>query len=156
MEEEYQGQVRGLKSIVIIAGIIATLVASAGLVFGLLTNTINVSNTGVVATVGIGVYTTQQCTANLTEIDWGTVYPGSNYGRTGYVRNDGNANITLTMTTTNWSPTGAATTIGVGWNYDGSVISPGQVLAVTWTLSVPSDVSGIQDFSFDIMVSGSG
>jgi len=156
MEEGNQRRILGLgRSTIVIAGIIATLVASAGLTFGLLTSTVNITNTGVVATVNIGVYTTQQATTNLTQINWGSMSPGSSYTYTGYVRNNGNVGVTLSMTTTSWSPAGASV-IGVSWNYNGTVVTPSQVRAVTWTLTIPSSISGVQNFSFDIVVTGSG
>jgi hypothetical protein len=139
----------------IIAAIIAVLAGSSGLTFGLLTGSVNIAASGVFTSVNIGVYTTQQCTANLTSIDWGTVSPGSSYTRTGYVRNNGSVGMTLSMTTTGWNPAGASA-IGVSWNYDGRTLSPGQVLAVTWTLIIPSTISGVQSFSFNIVVTGSG
>jgi hypothetical protein len=163
MDEGDQRRVMGLgRSTAVIAGIIVALVASAGLTFGLLTSSVNIPNTGVVytptppsTTVNIGVYTTSDCTANLTTINWGTVNPGSSYTHTGYVRNNGNVEITLSMETTNWNPTGASA-MTVSWNYDGRAIAPGQVLGVTWTLGIPSSISGIQNFSFDIVITGSG
>jgi cellobiose-specific phosphotransferase system component IIB len=156
MEEGDQGRGRRLgRSTAVIAGIIATLVATAGLSFGLLTSSVNIANTGVVTTVDLGIYTTQQATTSLTQIDWGTVSPGSSYTRTGYVRNNGSVGMTLSMTTTGWNPAGASA-IGVSWNYDGRTLSPGQVLAVTWTLTIPSTISGVQSFSFNIVVTGSG
>ncbi|MCJ7609429.1 hypothetical protein MUP00_07155, partial [Candidatus Bathyarchaeota archaeon] len=110
----------------------------------------------VVATTNVGIYTTQQCTANLTSITWGTVYPGSNYTRTCYIRNNGNLNMTLSLSTANWSPATAGSIVRLVWNYDGRAIRPGQVLAVSWTLRIPPTISGVQDFSFDIIVSGGG
>jgi len=152
-----RGRIRGLRrSTAVIVGIIAILVASSGLTLGLLTNSVNVPTSAVLAGVDLGIYTTEQCTANLTQISWGTVYPGSNYTRTGYIRNNGNVNMTLAMSTSKWSPDAASSVIGISWNYDGKAVKPGQVLAVTWTISIPSDISGIQDFSFDIVVTGSG
>lgn len=143
------------RSAAIIAGIVAVLVVSSGLTVGLLTSSRNVAATGVIASVNVGVYTTQQCTANLTSIDWGTVSPGSSYTRTGYIRNNGNQQTTLSMATSGWNPA-AASAIGVSWNYSGAAITAGQVVAVIWTLSIPSTISGIQSFSFNIVITGSG
>jgi hypothetical protein len=144
------------KPMIILAGILVALVATSGLTYGLLNGSVNVRSTGVVATTNVGIYTTQQCTANLTSITWGTVYPGSNYTRTCYIRNNGNLNMTLSLSTANWSPATAGSIVRLVWNYDGRAIRPGQVLAVSWTLRVPPTISGVQDFSFDIIVSGGG
>jgi hypothetical protein len=144
------------RPMIILAGILATLVATSGLTFGLLNGSANVRSTGVIATTNVGIYTTQTCTANLTSITWGTVYPGSNYTRTGYICNNGNLNMTLSLSTANWSPAAAGSVVRLVWNYDGRAIRPGQVLAVSWTLRIPPTISGVQDFSFDIVVSGGG
>lgn len=156
MGEAEEKRFRGLgRSTLIIAGIVATLLATSGITFGLLTTSTPVSNTGIIASVNVGIYTTAQCTANLTQISWGTCSPGSNYTRTGYIRNNGNQNMTMTMSTANWNPIAAATSLGISWNYDGRVVRPGQVLAVIWKMVVPSSITGIQNFSFDLVVSGS-
>ncbi|MCJ7635458.1 hypothetical protein MUP77_24100 [Candidatus Bathyarchaeota archaeon] len=82
--------------------------------------------------------------------------PGVNYTKTGYIRNNGSMNMTLSMATSNWSPEAAATSLGLSWNYGRAIIRPGQVLAVIWKLSIPSNVAGIQSFSFNIIVNGNG
>jgi hypothetical protein len=41
------------------------------------------------------------------------------------------------------------------WNYDGDVLNPGQLVAVTFTLKVASTITDITSFSFDIGVVGS-
>jgi len=142
------------RSAVIIAGIVA-FVAGSGLTYSLIISSRSIASTGIVASVGIGVYTTQQCTADLTSIDWGSMSPGWSYTRTGYVRNNGNQPVTLSMATTDWNPA-SASVMGVSWDYNGAAVAPGQVIAVTWTLTVPSTISGIQNFSFNIVVTGSG
>ncbi|MCJ7634916.1 hypothetical protein MUP77_21320 [Candidatus Bathyarchaeota archaeon] len=157
MYELDRGKFLGLvKSAIVIVGIIATLLATSGVTYGFLTNSLNVSNTGIITSANVGVYTTQQCTANLTQISWGLLSPGCNYTKAGYIRNNGGVDITLSMSTSSWSPAAAATSLGVSWNYGGQTIIPGQVLAVIWKLSVPSNIAGIQSFSFNIAISGSG
>ncbi len=144
------------KSAIVVASVVIALFATSPVTLGLLTGTSNpISSTGIIASVGVGIYTTQQCTANLTQISWGTLSPGSNYTKTGYIRNNGSTNMTLALSTANWNPTGA-NVIGLTWNYGGIRLIPGQVLAVTWKLIVPSTITGVQNFSFNIVVSGSG
>lgn len=143
------------KSAIVILGIVATLLATSGVTYGLLSNSQNVSNTGIIASVNVGVYTTQQCTTNLVQLSWGPVSPGSNYTKAGFVRNNGSMNMTLSMSTSNWSPAAAESSLGISWNYGGQIVRPGQVLAVIWKLGIPLDVSGVQNFSFNIIISGS-
>ena len=63
-----------------------------------------IPSSGMVVAVNVGVYSDAACTLNLTSIDWGSVYPDGSAQRTIYVKNTGNAPITLSMTTTSWNP----------------------------------------------------
>ena len=146
-------EIGNLRTAGVIGAILVTL-ATAGVTFGPLSNTLNVPNTGVLTTTNIGVYTTQQCTTNLTSLSWGSVRAGSSYTRTAYIRNNGNSDLTLSMTTTNWNPSALSSVLQVTWNYGGGRLTPGQVLAVTWTLSIPSGVSGYTSFGFDLSITG--
>ena len=147
-------EIANLKSTGVILAILVTLVATAGITFGLLSPTVSWPNSGVLTTPNLGVYTTQGCTANLTSASWGSVRAGSSYTKTAYIRNNGNSDLTLSMTTLNWNPSALSSVLQITWNYGGGKLTPGQVLAVTWTLTVPSGVSGYTSFSFDLSVTG--
>ena len=121
----------------------------------MLQSMVMVPNTGVFATAGIGVYTTSACTANLTSIAWGSIRAGQSYTRIGYVKNIGNLNMTLALSTSNWNPSALSSIIVVSWNYvAGQKLEPDDVVAVTWTLSIPSGVTGYSGFSFDMLITG--
>ena len=115
-----------------------------------------IPSTGLVVAVNVGVYSDAACTLNLTSIDWGSVYPGGSVPRTIYVKNTGNAPITLSMTTASWNPAGAAGQINVAWDKENTVLNAGQSTSATLTLSVSQNVSGVTSFSMNIIVSGSG
>jgi len=59
-----------------------------------------IPSSGMVVAVNVGVYSDADCTLNLASIDWGSVYPGGSVPKTIYVKNTGNAPITLSMTRT--------------------------------------------------------
>jgi hypothetical protein len=156
MGEKNQGRAKWIgSSVIVFAGVFAALLATSSLTLGFLTGSNDLSNTGVITDVNVGVYTTQKCTANLTKISWGRVSPGSYYVKTGYVRNNGSVNMTLGFGTSDWNPANADV-IGLKWNYNGKPLVPGQVLAVTWRLTIPSTISGVKNFSFNIIVFGDG
>lgn len=141
-------------------GAILALVA-VGLVLtvttaGLLTVTQSVSSSGTITAVNVGVYSDSGCTQNLTSISWGTISPGSSVAKTIYVKNTGNAQITLSMTTNSWSPTSANGPITLTWNKEATTLSVGASTAATLTLTVSSSISGITSFSFNIVITGSG
>ena len=115
-----------------------------------------VSNVGSVKAIGVGVYSDENCTSEVSFIDWGMLEPGSVENVTVYIRNEGNSVAGLSMETSNWSPSNASNYITLSWDYGGLSINPGEVLRVTFTLSVSASIEGVTSFSFDIVIVGSG
>ena len=116
------------------------------------------SSTGAIqiqTTAGIGVYSNVQGTTPLTSVSWGTLQPGGSQIVTVYIKNEGDSATTLSLETSNWSPTDAETYLGFSWNYNGYPINPDAVVQITLTISVASNIEGITNFSFDITIIGS-
>jgi len=72
-----------------------------------------------------------------------------------YIRNEGSAQMTLSLDTENWNPAIASTYIGLSWDYGGEVLGVDGVVEVTLSLSVSDLIEDITNFSFDIVVTGS-
>ncbi|KON32500.1 hypothetical protein AC477_02945 [miscellaneous Crenarchaeota group-1 archaeon SG8-32-1] len=104
------------------------------------------------ASPGIGIYLNSQATAPLTSLNWGTLEPGQNQNITMYIKNEGNTPVTLSLQTSNWTPTSAQNYLSLTWNYNDLPISPNQTRQVTITLNVDPDITGITNFSFDITI----
>lgn len=136
---------------IVAVGLILTVTTT-----GLLSVSQNVSSTGTVTAVNVGVYTSSTCDMPLTSIDWGTLAPGDSTTFTFYVKNTGNTQITLSMTKTDWSPSGANGPITITWNRESTTLAPGASTSATLTLSVSSGISGISEFSVNIVVTGTG
>ena len=134
-----------------IAGMLLTLTTA-----GLVSVNQSVSSSGTVTTINVGVYSNSACTQTLTSIDWGTISPGNTTTKTIYVKNTGNTQITLSMTTNGWSPTSANGPLTLTWNQEGTTLSAGLSTAATLTLSVSSSISGITTFSVNIVITGTG
>lgn len=120
------------------------------------TSTVTLHNAGTVKGIGVGIYWDNACTDRATSIDWGLAEPGTIQNRTVYIRNEGNANVTLALLTSNWSPTDAATYISLSWTYDNQTIPVNEAMQVTLGLTIASDVTGITSFSFDVLVTAVG
>jgi len=129
---------------------------AVGQVMSLLQADTTVSNVGAVKAVGVGVYWDSDCVDAVASINWGTLEPGSIETVDVYIRNEGNSASTLSMYTENWTPTEASTYMTLDWDYSGQSLNPGEVVAVTFTLTVSSSIQGITSFSFDIVIVGSG
>ncbi len=115
------------------------------------TNT-NISNAGSITAVGLGIYSDSDLTNQISSISWGTLDPGSNVNRTVYIRNQGNAPVTLALTTLNWNPATASNYLTVTWNYGGQTIDVDAAIPVQFTLSAQSSTTGITTFSFDMTI----
>ena len=115
-----------------------------------------VSNVGSVKAIGVGVYWDENCTSEVSSINWGMLEPGSSENVTVYIRNEGNSVASLSMDTSNWIPSNASDYITLSWDYGGVSITPGEVVQVTFTLSVSASIEGVTSFSFDIVIVGSG
>jgi hypothetical protein len=125
--------------------------------FAVLQRSQRIPTSGIVIGVNVGVFADASATQNMTAISWGSVYPGESIDRTVFVKNTGNAPLTLSMVTANWAPPLAANgSMTVVWNREDAVLSAGQLVAATFTLSVSPDISGVTDFGVNIIVTGSG
>lgn len=138
-----------------VAAILVAFVLLDGTVMGTLLGRVTVPNLGTVKAMGVGVYWESGCSNRVTSIDWGTVEPGSTNDVTVYIRNEGNAEETLSSTAESWSPSTASMYMSLSWDYGGQVIDVGEVVPVTLSLSVSAGITGITSFSFDIVIVGS-
>mgnify|MGYP001126565007 CR=1 FL=1 len=112
-----------------------------------------ISNAGKVKTIGVGVFWDSSCTSAVYSIDWGALESGSSKSIVVYIRNEGNSASTLSLSTSNWTPSSAANYINLSWNYGGQQLSPSGILEVTLTLTISPDAHGISNFGFDIIIS---
>jgi hypothetical protein len=146
----------------IVAGATLTLVTYAlalslvGQALSAIQTSRTVSNIGTVKAVGVGVYSELACINPVTSINWGTLEPGQKVNKTVYIKNTSNVQITLSMTTQNWNPSNASNYITCTWDAQGKSLSANQVTSSVLTLSVSNSISGITNFSFDIVIVGSG
>lgn len=123
---------------------------------GLTQRRISSRGTVYVKVLGVEVYWDPECTSMVTEIDWGVLEPSDVATKTLYVKNTGNVAVILSMATENWAPAEAGTYITVTWDVEGSTIDVGAIKAASITLSVSAEISGISDFSVDIVITGGG
>jgi len=121
---------------------------------GVLVATRTISNTGNLKAVGVGVYWNSGCTSVVSSVDWGALAPGVTKDVTLYVKNEGTVSLSMNIRTDNWNPASASSYVTLSWNRENYVLSPGSVAQAVLTLSVSSSITGITNFSFDIIISG--
>jgi hypothetical protein len=137
-------------------GVIIVALASLGVAYAVTSSYVTLHNTGTVKGIGVGVYWDSGCTQQVTSIDWGLTDPGAVKNVTVYIRNEGNAPITLSLQTANWNPSNGPNYISLTWDYAGQTIGVNQAIAVVLSLSIASNVESIAAFSFDIIISAVG
>lgn len=145
----------GIVASATLALVVYTLVLSiAGVGLSSLQTSRTVSNTGAVKAIGVSLYNNTECTIPLSSINWGFMEPGETKNYTMYARNEGDYNIYLTLGTNSWSPTEASNYLVLSWDYDNSTIIPNDVEEITLSLYCDPSVTGIDTFSFDIIITG--
>lgn len=142
------------QALAIYALVASVLAVSA--VTALLTTQKTIHSTGSIKAVGLGVYWDLPCTNATSSLEFGQLEPGSSKDFTLYLRNEGDSTLTLNMATESWNPANAADYLTLTWNREGQEISPDEVIAFVITLSVSEDITGINAFSLDIILSGTG
>jgi len=130
---------------------------SAGFLVGaIMERSRRINNQAAIKAVGVDVYQDPTLTVPLTEINWGVLEPGEEKNHTAYIENESNVPITLILTTENWSPLNASSFVALTWDYYGQFVAVGGFVEATFTLAVDPAISGIDAFSFDIVIVGSG
>jgi len=100
------------------------------------------------------IYENQNYTSEISFIDWEIVYPDDTVNRTIYLENTGLLDISLSMRTENWQPANASNLIMCSWNMEEVNISPAERLPAILSLYIFQNISGIDQFSFDIIIGG--
>lgn len=130
--------------------------AGALAVTGVLTASKSIGSSGSVKAINVDVYSDSACTLVLSSIDWGTIEAGTSVNRTIYVKNTGNHVLTLSLSSSGWSPSDAGSYLTLSWDKQGATLNKGQSTAAVLTLAVSSSISGITSFSVNIVIQGTG
>jgi hypothetical protein len=109
---------------------------------------------GTLTTINLAVYTDSGCTQNVTALNVGTLSPGDTATQTVYIKNTGTVPETLTMTTNNWTPTNAPTYLTLSRNRQNTILTAGQIIQATLTLTAASNTGSLTTFSCDITLTG--
>ncbi len=139
--------------------LIAVTAVTIGMVLAVLSSgapvsSANIPSSGVLATGTLRVYSDSACTQSLSSINWGNVTAGNSVTEIIYIKNVGNTQLTLNLTSTNWNPTTANGPLTLSWNREGATLAANQVTNATLTLSILSTISGVTTFSVNIIING--
>jgi len=122
--------------------------------YAAVTGMFKVTNTGYVKAIGVQVYFDEACTNEANSIDWGYLLPGETNTKTVYVRNNGTVPVILSHTVQNWNPADAKNYIIFSWDGENKVVNASEVVAVNLSLHVVENITGIESFSFELVIIG--
>jgi archaellum component FlaG (FlaF/FlaG flagellin family) len=144
-----------LRNIPLLSVIIISVLGSI-VVSGVLSTSLTLSSSGSIKAINVDVYWDSACTNPVGSINWGNSDLGTTVTRSFYIKNSGNSALTLTMNTNNWDPVEAQSHLSLTWNREGYVLDPDGVVRATLSLNIPLSAEGIMDYSFDIIIEGTG
>jgi hypothetical protein len=139
---------------IIAAGLIV-LIATVAIVT-VLTFQYPISSTGSIRTIGCQVYGNEELTTLINAIDWGSINVGGHSDATVWVKNNGTAPITLTLSTNSYVPANTQSYLTLTWTYSNQTIQPNNALPIDLTLNVSPATIGITVFSLNIVITGTG
>jgi hypothetical protein len=116
----------------------------------------SLTHNGTIQSLNVGLFQDSACTQPLSALSWGTLKPATSANKTIYVKNTGNAAVTLNMTVTTWNPTIASSYITLTWDKQGSQVAAGNVAQALLVLSVSANVNGFTDFNCTTLIAGNG
>lgn len=101
--------------------------------------TLRVPSIGTIHTLGVEAYGGDLRNENHSQqVEWGTVFPGMSVNRSFYLRNIGNAEGILRLSTQDWNPADISQYLNLSWNREGISIRPQEETLVTLMLTVAS------------------
>ncbi len=111
---------------------------------------------GAMKAIDVEVYWDSGYTDTVSAINWTILEAGATAEKTIYVKNTGNAPVTLKMTCSGWDPIEAEDHITLSWDKEDANIDPDVIVEAVLTLSVSPSISEITDFSSNIIIEGTG
>lgn len=132
---------------------------------------LSVPSLGTIKALGVEAFWDPNLENKTEAIDWGTIWLGTSKNVTLYIRSLSNVETTFKLRTANWTfrdstggivagPSNSSPFMNLTWNYNETIVRPGETVKVTLTLSIDSSpeivefliVNDVKEFSFDILI----
>lgn len=138
----------------LVAATVLAVTLTMASVLALLQSSRTIPSHGTISGVNVNVYQDSNCTQPLTSVDWGTLDNGSSAIKTVYVRNEGTANMTLSLGNNTWVPSNATDYLTLSWDRENYVLANGASVGANLNLTVSPMFTTGTDFSFNIVITG--
>ena len=154
MSLKKKGQVIAISLLCIGLMLTLTVYTAASVFTGAHSEKLTANTSGVASTSSLGVYSDSACTKPLTSIQWGELSPGQSATKQIYVKNTQSVLLVLRLSTNKWTPINANGPLTLTWNRQNTLLSPGQSIGATITLTTSLNATGISSFTVQILLSG--
>jgi len=146
--------------LILVVAAVAILLSAAISIWLSKVTRLKVPSIGTITTIGVEAYWDKNCENKTEKVDWGMIWPSSSKNVTFYLRSVSNVDAKLKLNVTNWNPANISGYMDLSWDYNGTPISPHEVVQVNLSLSASSSYSfidylianNVKEFSFDIII----
>ena len=115
---------------------------------------VEANTVGNLRTVGVQVYSDENNTI-LESIDWGNIEPGDTKNITAYIHNPGNSEAVIHVATGNYTPASLQAYSSFTCPLNSTMVGGGETVETVFSLNVFLNVTEIEEFMFDVVVSAS-
>ena len=144
-------------SITITAGLLGAGIGFAdSMSFNPVTGTVIVPSSGImlVGDIAFEIYWDVTATSEVTMVEWGALEPGGVGTVEFWVKNEGNTLLYCDTGTDEWVPSGSDQYFDLTWNFGDTPVGSHRSRKVTMELHVHADITGINEFTFNIIIYG--
>ena len=92
---------------------------------------------GTIKTIDVEIYWDPNGENKRETLSWDEIKTGT-VNTTVYVKSVSNFRVTLNLNITDWNPVEISDYLTISWDYNGTLINPGEIIPVTMTLSASS------------------
>ncbi len=146
-----------IERIMIVAAILGTAIGAVDYaIFDPVMGTVTITSSGImlVGDVEFEIYWDVTATREVTMVEWGDLMPGDVATVEFWVKNEGNSNLYCDTGTDEWVPSGSDQYFDLTWDFGDTAVDSGRSRKVTMELHVHDDITGIDEFTFNIIIYG--
>ena len=99
---------------------------------------VHVPGLATIKTLEVEIYWDANGVNKRETMNWGEIEPWTSTNTIAYIKSASNFVVTLTFSLTDWNPVEISDYLTISWDYNGTLIEPGEIIPVTTTLSASS------------------
>jgi len=146
-----------IRAIMIVAAILGIAIGAVDYaIFDPVTGTVTITSSGImlVGDIEFEINWDVTGTNEVTTVEWGALEPGEVATVQFWVKNEGAADLYCDMGTDEWIPSGSDQYFDLTWDFGSTAVAQHRSRKVTMELHVHDDITGIDEFTFNIIIYG--